>query len=119
LLYTVSTSELVVHQAGRRGNRLVGADGHRWFGHEIGRGDPVHLRPHALAGHALHRPGQAALKRLLGQQVGLGDDPDHLVVVVDDGKSAEPLTMQHLRHFLVLGAPADGDHVGAHDVLDG
>jgi len=28
----------------------------------------------------------------LGQQVGLGDDPDDLVVLVDDGERADPLS---------------------------
>jgi DNA-binding CsgD family transcriptional regulator len=34
---------LVVHQAGRVGDRLVGSDGHGWLGHQVGRGHRIHL----------------------------------------------------------------------------
>src|SRR5580692_4292580 len=109
----------VEHQAGRVGDRPAGADGHRRLSHQVGRGDRVHPCPHALPGQALQRPGHGAFECFLGQQVGFGDDPDDLVVLVYHGECADPLLVQHGRHLLVWGALPDGDHVGAHYVLDG
>src|ERR1700722_4094805 len=108
-----------VHQPGRLGDRLVRADRHRWTGHQLGCGDRAGPGVLALRHHALGHPGHGALECLLGQQVGPGDDPDDLVVVVEHGECADSLLAQHGRHVLVRGASPDGDHVGAHDVLDG
>jgi hypothetical protein len=59
-----------VHQARRSGDRLVGADGHRRLGHQVGRGHRGD--PGLLAGppHGVEHVGDGTLERFLGQQVG-------------------------------------------------
>ena len=92
----------------RRAARVTGSSGPMVTGGLVIRSAAVSAftcLPHALL-PAQQRPGHGALERLLGQQVGLGDDPDDLVVVVEHGERADPLLVQHGRHLLVRGALA-------------
>jgi hypothetical protein len=108
----------VEHQPGGVGDGLAGADGHGRLGHQVGcghRGRPGQL---AVVRQAVQHTGDIAAECLLGEQVGLRDDPDDLVVGVDDREGADPVLAEPGGDLLVGGAFPNGDDVGTHHVLD-
>src|SRR6185369_9663199 len=106
-----------VHQLGGVLDRVLGPDRHRPGCHQVARGQAFGLADILVVQHSSEhaRVGQ----RLLGQQVGLGDDADHLLVLVDDGEGADPVLAQSGRHLLEGSTAPDRHHLGGHDVLDG
>ena len=83
----------VVHELRGLLDRVVRGHGHRRGRHQVTRGHPARLR---LLRSTSWRTPRVAVQDFFGQQVGLGDEADHLSVLVDYGQRADPV-------------PAEGD----------
>jgi hypothetical protein len=83
-----------VHQPGGVLDGVLGPHGHRRARHQVARDDPARLLlflAAQCAGDHPRHPLRLGLQGFLGQQVGLGDDADHLAALVKDGERADPM----------------------------
>src|SRR5690349_7629364 len=107
----------VVHELRRVLGRVVGADRHDGGRHQVARDDPARLGLVPAVQDATENAGLVD-QGLLVQHVGLGDEADHLPVVVDHGERANPVLVQGGGHLPERGVLLDPDHPGRHDLLD-
>jgi hypothetical protein len=105
-----------VHQPGRVAYLGVWVDRHGRVGHQVRRGGLTRGRPAVAQPVARRRVRAGDRFGGLRDQVGLGDHPGHLPVVVDDREAADPVLAEQGRHLPVRGAGPHRHHVGGHDV---
>ena len=102
-----------VHQAGRGSHELVLAYRHGRMGHQVARGG---LADRELLRRRCPRMAPIRIGGRHGQQVGLGHDPGHPPVVVDDREAADPVLAEQGGHLAVRGTGLHRHHAGGHDV---
>ena len=109
---------VAVQQPGRLGEAGVGGDGDGWGGHQLHRGVAGRLGPGLAPAAALQQPSARGPlgELLLGEQVGLGDDPDHPSVGVQDRHRADAAVGQQLGDLFERGVFVDGDHIAGHHI---
>src|SRR5271155_6189268 len=90
----------VVHQPGGLLARVVWLDRYDVARHQVAGGHAVGLLQLLVVHHGGDRAAAVGVQGLLGQQVGFGDDADHLLVVVEDREGADPVLAEQRRHFL-------------------
>ncbi len=111
------------HQPGGLRQAGTGPDRHRGCRHDsAGRASPAPGGTQAGTAAELAPDGETATgsarPRLPLHQVGLRDDPDDLVVLVDHGQPADAAVAQEAYDVLERGAVPGGDDVATHDLAD-
>ena len=101
----------VVHEPGGVLDRVLRADRHDRGRHQVARGDPACLGLIPTVQDATEH-ARLVGQGLLGQHVGLGDDPDHLPVVVDHGERADAVLAQGGGHLAERGVLLDSRSPG-------
>jgi hypothetical protein len=109
---------VAVEQPGCLGEAGVGADGDGWGGHQLDRGDAGRLGAPLASAAALRQPAcwWPLAVFLLEEQVGLGDDPDHSPVAVQDGHGADAAVGQQLGDLLARRVLIHRDHIAGQDI---
>lgn len=96
------------HQPGGLRRALLRVDGHRRRRHDLGSGE--------FGFGEVRGTGIGMPRRLPAQQIALGDDTDHPVLVVEHGQSADVVLGEQLRDLLEGGERDDRDDIVGHQV---
>jgi calcium-translocating P-type ATPase len=111
------------HPAGGDADLVVGRDGLGTRRHDISRrpprglAHPLRIAPGEVIGDHRQRPPPAEAVRLLGDDIGLGDDADESPLV-DDGQPADIVCEQQLDDAGERGVGRHGDDGDGHDLGD-